>query len=80
MIRTLRSTLEGNIGARINLDHPTVPWMVRFAGTSITRFQVRADGKTNFENMKGYGGVMPVGEFGEVVHFRLPNATAPDEM
>ena len=76
MIRTLRSALEGNIGARIGLDHPIVPWLVRFAGTNITRFQVRADGKTSFEKMKGYRGVMPVGEFGEVVHFRLPNATA----
>ena len=53
MIRTSRSALEGNIGAHTNLDHPTVPWMVRFAGTNITIFQVRADGKTSFEKMKG---------------------------
>ena len=58
------------------MDHPIVPWIVRFAGTNITRFQIRSDGKTAFEKMKGYRGVMPVGVFGENVHFRLPNATA----
>ena len=32
LTRTLRSALEADIGGKINLDHPVVPWMVRHAG------------------------------------------------
>ena len=74
MIRTIRSALEGRIGAAIPLDHPIVPWMVRFSGMNINRFQIRSDGVTAYQHMKGYKGVLPLGEFGEVVHFRQHNA------
>ena len=74
MVRTIRSALEERVGAAIPLDHPIVPWMVRFPGMNINRFQIRADGVTAYQHMKGFKGVLPLGEFGEVVHFRQHNA------
>ena len=70
MVRTLRSALEYNVSSKIPIDHPVIPWLVRHAGLNISRFQIRDDGFTAMHKMKGYNGVMPICEFGEVVHFR----------
>ena len=75
MVRTLRSSLESRVKSKIPLDHPIVTWMIRHAAANITRFKVRSNGKTAFQLMKGFKGIMPVGEFGECVHFRQPKAT-----
>ena len=74
MVRTLRSALEKNIGQKIPIDHPILPWLVRHSGLNITRFQVRDDGITSMHKMKGYKGIMPICEFGEVIHFRPHDA------
>ena len=74
MIRTCRSALEHNTNAKIPSNHPILPWLVRHAGLNITRYQVRDDGITSLHKMKGYKGVMPVCEFGEVIHFRPHDA------
>ena len=74
MTRTLRSSLESKIESKIKLDHLLVPWLIRHAAANITRFKVRASGKTAFQLMKGFRGIMPIGEFGECVHFRQPKA------
>ena len=74
MTRTLRSSLQSKLGSKIKLEHLIVPWLIRHAAANITRFKVRANGKTAFQLMKGYKGVMPIGEFGECVHFRQPKA------
>ena len=70
MVRTLRSALEFHISAKIPIDHPIIPWLVRHAGLNITRYQIRDDGITSLHKMKGYKGIMPTCEFGEVIHFR----------
>ena len=70
MTRTFRSALETRLGQRLPLDHLVTPWIIRHAAANITRHQVRSDGKTAFSKMKGYDGIMPVNEFGEVVHFK----------
>ena len=78
MTRTLRSALEGKIGGRLPLGSPVTPWLIRHAAANITRHQVRDDGKTAFQKMKGYNGILPIMQFGETVHFRLrTNAAEP---
>ena len=74
MARTVRSATERAIGAPIPITHAIVPWIVKFAAANVTRYQVRADGKTALQRIKGYRGVMPVCEFAEVVHFRQQKA------
>ena len=72
--RTLRSSLESRLKSKIKLDHLIVPCLIRHSAANITRFKIRSNGKTAFQLMKGYRGIMPVGEFGECVHFRQPKA------
>ena len=74
MVRTLRSSLETRVKSKIALSHPVVTWLIRHAAANITRFKIRSNGKTAFQLMKGFKGIMPIGEFGECVHFRQPKA------
>ena len=66
MVRTLRISLEENLGCSVNIEHPIVPWLVRYAGEVITRFRVRRDGRTAFRKLKGYDPSKPVVEVLEV--------------
>ena len=67
--RTLRSALEERLGCTITINHPIFPWLVRHAAQVIIRYQVRSSGKTSYRMGKGVDSILPVAEFGEVVHF-----------
>ena len=41
LARTMKASLESRLGMKINLDHPTVPWMVKHATATITRCLIR---------------------------------------
>ena len=71
-IRTLRSRVEQTLGQEVGLDHKLLPFLVRHAAWQLTHYQVKADGKTPYERLRGrpYNG--QVGEFRECVHFRDP--------
>ena len=78
-MRTLRLALQSKIGGDpIGLDHAIVPWLIKHAGQQITRYQIRACGKTSFRRIKGYNCSDPVAEFGECVLF-MPPATASEK-
>ena len=68
--RALKLALEERTKAPIHLDHPVVPWMVRYAGELITRFRIRADGVTAYTKLKGYNPIKPIVEFGEAIWFK----------
>ena len=70
--RTLRAALEERIGARVRLDHPVVPWLIRHAGYLITRCRVRPSGRTAFQMMKGRRSNTKLFEFGENLSFMIP--------
>ena len=69
MVRTLRIAIELETSRHIGVKHPIVPWMVRQAGQLVTQTTVRSNGRTAYENIKGYHSVTPVAEFGESVIF-----------
>ena len=73
--RTIRHQFEANIGAKINMDHPIIGWMVIWAGDLITRYVLRENGRTAFESMMGHRCKQLVCMFGETAMFRL----APDK-
>lgn len=50
MIRTLRASVEENVGEDVDIEHPVVPWLIGYAGEVITRFRVRRDGGQRFES------------------------------
>ena len=47
-----------------------VPWLIKHAAAQITRYRVRAEGKTSYQLIKGRKCIEPVAEFGECVLFR----------
>ena len=72
LTRTLRSALESDVGGKISLDHPIVPWMVRHAGHLITTSRVRDGGRTAYQLMKGRRSNAKLVPFGESVLFKIP--------
>ena len=52
-IRTLRSRFEENFGERVGLDHKLLPFLVRHCVSLNTHYQVRSDGKTPYERLRG---------------------------
>ena len=74
MIRTLRIAIEGNIGEKIELSDPIVPWIVRHASYLINRCVVREDSKTAMRNLKCRKVNTPLMPLAEVVEFKHPKA------
>ena len=73
MVRTLKFALEERTGGeKIALDHPVMPWLAKHAAAQITRYQMRADGRTSYQSIKGYSCRDPLAEFGESVLFKPP--------
>ena len=52
-IRTLRSRFEENYGESVELDHKMLPFLVRHCAWLITHYQVKSDGKTPYERLRG---------------------------
>ena len=75
-IRTLRSLFEENYGESLGLDHKMLPFLVRHCAWQITHYQVKSDGKTTYERLRGRPYQGQVAEFAEVVHFRDPRKAA----
>ena len=76
LVRTLRSDLESKVDAKITLDHPIVPWMVRHAAHIINVSRVREDGRTAYQLMKGRKCAAKLVPFGETVLFKVPKTSA----
>ena len=73
MVRTLKCALEERTGGeKIPLGHPVMPWLTKHAAAQITRYQVRGNGRTSYQNIKGYLCRDPLAEFGECILFRPP--------
>ena len=75
-IRTLRSWFEENNGECVGLDHKMLPFLVRHCACLITPYQVKSDGKSPYERLRGRPCQGQVAEFAEVVNFRDPGKAA----
>ena len=69
-VRTIKLALESRIGSEIPSDHDVIPWIVEYAATIINKGQVRAEGKTAYERLKGKPAHLSGLEFGEKVLWR----------
>ena len=70
-IRTLRSRFEENYGESVGLDHKMLPFLVRHCACLITHYQVKSDGKTPYERLRGRPCQGQV-----AVHFKDPGKAA----
>ena len=70
-IRTVKCQLEHRLGTVVPTDSPLLPWLVRHAGATISRYQKGLDGLTAYRRLRGreYDRVMI--EFGECVWYLL---------
>ena len=74
--RTLKSRYEENYGESVGLDHKMLPFLVRHCAWLIMHYQVKSDGQTPYERLRGRPYQGQVAEFAEVVHFRAPGKAA----
>ena len=54
------------------MDSPIVPWMVRHAAYVLTRGEVKRDGKTALQKMKGRRATGVLAGFVEIALFEIP--------
>ena len=66
-IRTIKLDLESHIRSKIPSSHDIVPWLAEYAAVLMNRGQVGADGKTQYERLKGKKASLPGLQFGERV-------------
>ena len=72
--RVLKLHIQAKIGREVLADEPILPWLIRWAAMSVSRFKKGKDGKSPYERQKGRPCDTAVVQFGEVVMFRLPEA------
>ena len=70
LARTIKAGLGSRIGAKMELTHPAVPWIIKHAASVTNCFVVRDCGKTSYERIKGRRCIEPIACFGELVFFR----------
>ena len=71
-IRTLKSALETNTGARVPADSPTMQWLVEHAASLLNRHLCNEEGATPYEAIHGQRFKGKAVEFGERVFYYVP--------
>ena len=56
----------------ITTESPLLPWLVRHCGWILSRFAVRADGKTGYTRLKGCENTSGIQIFGEAIWYKMP--------
>ena len=69
-VRTLKSALQERYDIELNPKHPILPWLVDYAGVTLSRFQRGADGRTPYERSTGKPWRVQVPEFGECIFYQ----------
>ena len=67
LIKTMQDALEANIKTKTESDKPMLQWLIRWSAMVLSRYAVRADGRTGYERMKGQRCQIPTVKFGETV-------------
>ena len=68
-VRTFKLALENRLGTTIPEDSCIMPWLVEYAGVSLTLGEVSSDGKTPYQRLRGKKLQHELVEFGERVMF-----------
>ena len=59
LARCYQTQIETNTGIQLSAISPAIPFAVRYAGFVLSRFTVRPDGRTPFQNLLGTPCVSP---------------------
>ena len=66
-VRTMKAALEFRLKKKVEPDHPLIPWLIRHAASTHSRYHKGMDGKTAYERLKGKSFTRQVMEFGVCV-------------
>ena len=70
--RVLKIDLPAKINREVAVDEPIMPWILRWAAMSLSRFRPGKDKKTPYERQTGRKCQIDVVPFGETVLHRMP--------
>ena len=72
MVRTYRDAIESRYETKLDSKHCIIPWIVKHAASTISRFRVEKDGRTALQRLKGKRCRKDQGEIGECVMYLKP--------
>ena len=73
LARCYQTQIETNTGVLFSAISPAIPFAIRYAGFVLSRFTVRADGRTTFQYLLGTPYVSHLRMFGESVFALIPD-------
>ena len=79
-VRCLKAQLEDRLKQHVPSDHMIMAWIVRHAGWLITRYAVRADGRTGYEATRGRTFRGELAEVGERIWTRIPGGNTGSKL
>ena len=72
LMRCFRIYLRDKVKIEITTESPLWPWLVRHFGWILSRYAVRADGRTRYPRLKGREYTAGIAIFGEAIWYKLP--------
>ena len=72
MVRTYRDALESRYEMKLTGKSAILPWIIKHAAASITRFRIGKDGRSAIQRLKGKRCRKDQGEIGECVMYLKP--------
>ena len=72
MVRTYRDAMESRYEVNLTGKSTILPWIVKHAAASITRFRIGKDGRTPLQRLKGKLCRKYPGDIGECVMYVKP--------
>ena len=72
LVRCFRTYLREKAKMEITTESPLLPWLVRHGGWILSRYAVRADGRTGYSRLMGREHTTGTSIFGEAIWYTLP--------
>ena len=72
LLRCFRIYLREKAKLEITTESPLLPWLVRHSGWILSRYAVRADGRTGYSRLKGREYTSGIAKLGEAIWHKLP--------
>ena len=72
LLRCFRIYLREKAKMEITTESSLLPWLVRHCGWILSRYAVRADGRTGYTRLKGREYTSGIAIFGEAIWYKMP--------
>ena len=72
LVRCFRIYQRQKAKIEITTESPLLPWLVRHSGWILSRYAVRADGRTRYSRLQGREYTAGIAKFGEAIWYKVP--------